>query len=203
MYKETLEKVMLDNQKEVHKYGDMPILSKKTFIRKIIFTVLLSLLALNISAQIQRYFIGNTLGVSTYDQVRYNMYDKGYYTLADHRNDYAAYRDVKFAGYTCEEAYFNFYDNKFYMVSFIIEKAVNTKEIFESLKDKLQNKYPNYKDEDKDDVVKFHDNTTLLILRNNTSDEKTENYLTLTYIDLNLSKKRIDNKMNKNHSGEL
>lgn len=203
MHKEILEKVMLDNQKEVHKYGDMPILSKKTFIRKIIFTVLLSLLALNISAQIQRYFIGNTLGVSTYDQVRYNMYDKGYHTLADHRNDYAAYRDVKFAGYTCEEAYFNFYDNKFYMVSFIIEKAVNTKEIFESLKDKLQNKYPNYKDEEKDDIVKFHDNTTLLILRNNTSDEKTENYLSLTYIDLNLSKKRIVNEMNKNHSDEL
>lgn len=203
MNKEILEKVMFDNQKEVHKYGDMPILSKKTFIRKIIFTALLSLLALNISAQIQRNFIGNTLGVSTYDQVRYDMYDKGYHALGDRRNDYIDYTDVKFAGYTCEDAYFYFYDKKFYKVSFIIEKAVNTKEIFESLKDKLQNKYPNYKDEDKEDVVMFQDNTTLLILLNNTSDEKAENYLSLTYIDLKLFQKRIVNEMNKNHSDEL
>ena len=95
------------------------------------------------------------------------------------------------------------YDNKFYMVSFIIGKTGNTKEIFESLKDKLQNKYPNYKYEEEENNIKFQDNTTLLILRNNTFDKTAENYLSLTYIDLNLSKKKIDDKISKNYSDEL
>ena len=89
------------------------------------------------------------------------------------------------------------------MVSFIIGGTGNTKERFESLKDKLQNKYPNYKDDEEENVVKFHDNTTFLVLRNNASNETAENYLSLTYIDLNLSKKKIDDKINKNYSDEL
>ena len=159
-------------------------------MKKNIFIILLSLLALNISARIQRNFLGNILGVSSYDQVRYNMYDKGYINSAPYNKDYTVYRNVKFAGYTCEEADFHFYDKKFYMVSFIIGKTVNTKEMFESLKEKLQNKYPNYKYEEEESNIKFQDNTTLLILRNNTFDETAENYLSLTYIDLNLSKKK-------------
>lgn len=172
-------------------------------MKKNIFIILLSLLTLNISAHIQHNFLRNILGVSAYDQVRYNMYDKGYINSAPHNKDYAVYRNVKFAGYTCEEADFHFYDNKFYMVSFIIGKTGNTKEIFESLKDKLQNKYPNYKYEEEENNIKFQDNTTLLILRNNTFDKTAENYLSLTYIDLNLSKKKIDDKISKNYSDEL
>lgn len=171
---------------------------------RIFFIILLSLLTLNISAQIQRLFLGNTLGVSTYDQVRYNMYDKGYQTLEDHRNNYISYRDVRFAGYTSKEAYFYFYDKNFYMVTFIIKETDNTKDTFDSLKGKLQNKYPNHKVDEEENVVTFHDNTTLLVLRNNTSKEEISNkYSSLTYIDLNLSKKRIDDEMNKNYSDEL
>lgn len=53
-------------------------------MKKNIFIILLSLLTLNISAHIQHNFLGNILGVSAYDQVRYNMYDKGYINSAPH-----------------------------------------------------------------------------------------------------------------------
>lgn len=45
-------------------------------MKKLLFTLFLSLLTLTMSAQIQRTFLGNTLGESTYAQVKANMAKK-------------------------------------------------------------------------------------------------------------------------------
>lgn len=42
-------------------------------MKKLLLSLFLSLLTLTMSAQIQRKFLGNTLGVSTYAQVKENM----------------------------------------------------------------------------------------------------------------------------------
>ena len=47
-------------------------------MKKILFTFIISVLALDMSAQIQRTFLGNVLAVSTYEEVRTNMRNKGY-----------------------------------------------------------------------------------------------------------------------------
>ena len=47
-------------------------------MKKLLFTFIISVLALDMSAQIQRTFLGNVLAVSTYEEVRTNMRNKGY-----------------------------------------------------------------------------------------------------------------------------
>ena len=47
-------------------------------MKKLLFTLFLSLLTHTMSAQIQRKFLGCTLGVSTPAQVKANMAQKGY-----------------------------------------------------------------------------------------------------------------------------
>ena len=80
-------------------------------MKKLLFTLFLSLLTLTMSAQIQRTFLGNTLGVSTYAQVTSNMTQKGYSLDKASDKDCAIYNYVKFAGYDCKSAYFYFHNN--------------------------------------------------------------------------------------------
>ena len=121
-------------------------------MKKLLFTFIISVLALDMSAQIQRTFLGNVLAVSTYEEVRTNMRNKGYGISALINKDCAVYSDVKFAGYNCEEAYFNFIDNKFSMVTFIFEEtSIKDTDTFNSLKEKLISKYPDFKHEEKEE----------------------------------------------------
>ena len=66
-------------------------------MKKIAFTFLLILLTLTMSAQIQRTFLGNTLGESTYAQVKANMAKKGYEISNSGNKDCAIFYNVKFA----------------------------------------------------------------------------------------------------------
>lgn len=170
-------------------------------MKKIIFTLFISLLTLTISAQIQRTFLGNVLAVSTYEEVRTNMRNAGYRISNLINKDCTVYSDVKFAGYKCEEAYFHFIDNKFSMVTFIFEEtSIKDTDTFNSLKKKLISKYPNFKHEEKKDVVLFYDNTTFLSLRNEISDSTAKYILSISYWDFHLTKKKLLNDMNKRNS---
>ena len=170
-------------------------------MKKLLFTFIISVLALDMSAQIQRTFLGNVLAVSTYEEVRTNMRNKGYGISALINKDCAVYSDVKFAGYNCEEAYFNFIDNKFSMVTFIFEEtSIKDTDRFNSLKEKLISKYPDFKHEEKEDVVLFYDNSTFLSLRNEISDSTSKYVLSISYWDFNLTKEKLLNDMNKRNS---
>ena len=173
------------------------------FMKKILFTFMISVLALNMSAQIQRTFLGNVLAVSTYEEVRTNMRNKGYRISDLINKDCAVYSDVKFAGYNCEEAYFNFIDNKFSMVTFIFEEtSIKNTDTFNSLKEKLISKYPYFNHEEKEDVVLFCDNSTFLSLRNEISDSTAKYVLSISYWDFNLTKEKLVNDMNKRNSSD-
>lgn len=69
-----------------------------------------------------------------------------------------------------------------------------------SLKEKLISKYPDFKHEEKEDVVLFYDNSTFLSLRNEISDSTSKYVLSISYWDFNLTKERLLNDMNKRNS---
>ncbi len=172
-------------------------------MKKILFTFIISVLALDMSAQIQRTFLDNVLAVSTYEEVRTNMRNKGYGISGLINKDCAVYSYIKFAGYNCEEAYFNFIDNKFSMVTFIFEEtSIKDTDTFNSLKEKLISKYPDFKQEEKENVVIFYDKSTVLSLRNEISDSTAKYVLSISYWDLNLTKEKLLNDINKRNSND-
>ena len=66
-------------------------------MKKILFTFIISVLAIDMSAQIQRTFLDNVLAVSTYEEVRTNMRNKGYGISGLINKDCAVYSYIKFA----------------------------------------------------------------------------------------------------------
>ncbi len=153
-------------------------------MKKILFTLILSLLTLTMSAQIQRKFLGNTLGVSTYAQVKANMTQKGYRLAESSDKDCAVYDNVKFAGYDCKNVYFYFYNNKLKSVMFVLGQSFQ-KESFNSdievLRNKLIDKYALYKVKNDDYEINFTDGNTSIIV----GCPLIEDYYTLTigYMD--------------------
>ena len=77
-------------------------------MKKLLFTLFLSLLTLTMSAQIQRTFLGCTLGVSTPAQVKANMAQKGYSPSDTSNKGCYIYDNINFAGFSNTQAFFLF-----------------------------------------------------------------------------------------------
>lgn len=77
-------------------------------MKKLLFTLFLSLLTLTMSAQIQRKFLGCTLGVSTPAQVKANMAQKGYRPSDTSNKGCYIYDNINFAGFSNTQAFFFF-----------------------------------------------------------------------------------------------
>ena len=170
-------------------------------MKKLLFTLFLSLLTLTMSAQIQRTFLGNTLGESTYAQVKANMAKKGYEISNSGNKDWAIFYNVNFAGYNCEQAYFYFSNDKFCFVSFILQESYlqdNLKETFNLLRKKLMAKYYMYNTVNEENSVSFKDLKTLNSLNIKNLDDSGKYCLYIGYSD-----NEILNSINKQNSDEL
>lgn len=169
-------------------------------MKKTIFIFLISLLTLTMSAQIQRNFFGNTLGVSTYAQVKAKMTQKGYKASSSDRNC-VVYENVKFAGFTDVEAYLYFNKGKLYLVSLLLDKSFLSDSFdskIELLRNKLLTKYSSYVSKsDFYDLVLSDDNTTSSLKRIYVEDFG-QYMLTLTYMD-----NKIMDELSKKTSDEL
>ena len=155
-------------------------------MKRIIFTLLLTLLTLTMSAQIQRTFLGNTLCESTYAQVKANMAKKGYEISNSGNKDCAVFYSVKFAGYNCEQAYFYFSNDKFCFVSFILQESYlqdNLKGTFNLLRKKLMDKYYMYNTVNEENSVSFKDQKTLNTLNIKNLDDSGKYCLYIGYSD--------------------
>lgn len=70
------------------------------------------------------------------------------------------------------------------------------------MKEKLISKYPDFKQEEKENVVIFYDKSTVLSLRNEISDSTAKYVLSISYWDLNLTKEKLLNDINKRNSND-
>lgn len=163
-------------------------------MKKLLFTLLLSLLTLAMSAQIQRTFLGNTLGVSTCAQVKSNMIQKGYRVAEGSGTDCLIFLNVKFAGCSCEKAFFYFHNKKLYMVSFLLEQSFikdSFNQEIEILKDRLIYKYPQYITINEDDHLSANDGVTAVSVACSYLEEYYLHMLSLGYIDNKLMEEKI------------
>lgn len=158
-------------------------------MKKLLLSLFLSLLTLTMSAQIQRKFLGNTLGVSTYAQVKENMAQKGYRMAEASDNKCALFENVKFAGYDCKSAYFYFYNNRLKTVSFVLDQSFQ-KESFNSeievIRNKLIDKYALYIYKNDDYEINFTDDITVVAVGCPSLDDYNLYMLSLTYMDCKL-----------------
>lgn len=158
-------------------------------MKKLLFTLFLSLLTLTMSAQIQRTFLGNTLGESTYEQVKNNMARKGYRMNEASDSVYAEFDNIKFSGYDCKKAFFEFYDNKLYFVTFILgqssqKESLNSK--MEELRTDLTDKYAQYIDTNEDDRISFFDETTAISTTRSFVKKDNQYIIIFSYMDIKL-----------------
>lgn len=171
-------------------------------MKRFLLSLVLLLVVITVSAQIQRTFLGCTLGVSTKAFVKNAMTKKGYRLKRIDENEKYVYQNVKFIEYTCKEVCFSFYAGKLLSIDFFMESQINNNyrnlpELeFKELRSILDAKYSAYKEDEQfyDDYVsnwycRYWDVNTYINLQiyNRFSVER---LLGLSYIDLGLVKKR-------------
>lgn len=168
-------------------------------MKRFLLSLVLSLVVITVSAQIQRTFLGCTLGVSTKAFVKNAMTKKGYRLKRIDENEKYVYQNVKFIEYTCKEVCFSFYAGKLLSIDFFMESQININlpELeFKELRSILDAKYSAYKEDEqfyyhdvRDWYCRYWDVNTYINLQiyNRFSVER---LLGLSYIDLGLAKKR-------------
>lgn len=168
-------------------------------MKRFLLSLVLSLVVITVSAQIQRTFLGCTLGVSTKAFVKNAMTKKGYRLKRIDENEKYVYQNVKFIEYTCKEVCFSFYAGKLLSIDFFMENQINAnlpEPEFKELRSILDAKYSAYKEDEqfyyhyiRDWYCRYWDANTYINLQiyNRFSVER---LLGLSYIDLGLAKKR-------------
>lgn len=136
-------------------------------MKKLLFVLVLTFFCISMQAQLQRNILGAKLGMSTKAYVRSVMAQKGYKAKVGDTNDTYIFENVKFAGRKCDVARFDFFQGKLLSVTFIIAMSF-TPEMpeseFTSLKVLMDDKYSEYKIEDKGTECSYMDDKTYIVL---------------------------------------
>ena len=160
-------------------------------MKRILFISVLTILSLSVAAQIQRKFMGQTLGESTKSSVYNELKDKkAYYDKID-GDEVICIKDVRFGGYSWDYAVFKFCDNKLMTVFFWVlgEPDLdneNSNPRWNDIRNRLSSKYDNYVIEDENDSKSYMDDKTYLNI------SKTDGRLLMGYSDLELAKNQKD-----------
>lgn len=129
-------------------------------MKKVFLSLLISLIALTVSAQIQRTFLGCTLTSSYQDVKRHLTQEK--YDLESNEDLIVVY-NTKFAGFDCESVAFGFYKGKLLSVTISYESSYIKNDLLKTLSilaDKLDNKYYSLKVLDLEDAKVYMDDKT-------------------------------------------
>lgn len=129
-------------------------------MKKVFLSLLISLIALTVSAQMQRTFLGCTLTSSYQDVKRHLIQEK--YNL-ESNDDLIVVFNTKFAGFDCESVSFEFYKSKLFCVTIKFEESYIKSNLLKTLgvfADKLDNKYSTFKVLDLEDAKVYMDDKT-------------------------------------------
>lgn len=158
-------------------------------MKQILLTLFLSF-SLCINAQIQRTFFGLELGKASKQQVEKKMKEKGYEVRNDFSETLSVY-GVTFGDRAWRRVDFEFYDGKFFTISFYrntkdITGSDNTREFFGSISKIFKEKYPEYIVKDEEHKIIFKDEKTNASLISSDNDDFRAKYVVLVYSDINL-----------------
>jgi len=164
-------------------------------MKKVFLSLLISLIALTVSAQIQRSFLGCTL-TSSYQEVKDHLTQEKYDFESD--DDLIVVSNTKFAGFDCEYISFEFYKSKLIAVTINYESTYikrNLLKTLDILADKLDNKYSSFK------VLNLEDAKVYM-------DDKTKCYLDITgngsmWLYMRYKDKQLSDEMEAENDSEL
>ncbi len=140
------------------------------YIRRTLLTLTLLLCTLVASAQIQRKFLGFTIGVTSKTTV-YNYLRNNNIKFSKNEKDEYLAKKIKFAGEVWDYVWFSFYNGKLYNLDFYIDEdstPIQTMDlIYNRLDYTLSNKYASYFDYNKSTSERkvYNDNITKITFR--------------------------------------
>ncbi len=150
-------------------------------MKKTLLFILAGLMALSMQGQIQRTFMGQTLGVSTKSEVLKSLEYKGAFEQIISGEQTVCIKDIRFGGHLWGMITFNFYNGKLMNVSLIDfnENASmpNYMDKWDEIIRKLDSKYNLYKATDNEKLKSYKDNITTIML------SKELGTISLSYID--------------------
>lgn len=159
-------------------------------MKKILLCFCFFISALNVSSQIQRTFLGLTLGESKRSDVV--NYAKSQGKSFEERDDKIYVNNVLFGGLQWSLAAFCFYKDILYMVSFSNDEnnvpKLYLEKTWESLKKTLISKYGEYllKNMPSDEMLGFFDTKTAILAKYNEFMDSSDKDLLLMYYDYEL-----------------
>lgn len=153
-------------------------------------------IALCTQAQIQRKFMGQTLGVSTKTEVLSSLSSKGGYLSTVNGKEVVALKNYSFGGYTWGLIMFQF-SKEIFSEILMMESEFTPDEIkdakYKSLVKQLDDKYGQYKiSDDQEDTKGYSDGSTCLVILNRG-----------IYFLMGYSDEEISNKVAKEGADEL
>lgn len=163
--------------------------------RKYVLSLLGLFLCVSLNAQIQRKFLGFTLGSSTKSAVINGLKAKGFKPVTDDNETYSV-RYIKFAGHTWPYAAFTFYKGILHTVNFSDSDGLTPRQtidvIWETLDTNLSEKYGKYYDSEFSSSVKkeFADGRTRIVF--NYDFFQGSKIMSLMYYDINIRAKMSD-----------
>ena len=156
--------------------------------KQLLLLVLALLCSLSMSAQIQRKFFGQTLGVSTENDVIEYFEGKGIDVTRASLTSVEV-EDMKFGGYMWSTVVFDFLEDKLATVFFINDEndIPSAKERWNDLNEKIKEKYKLYyiPNRSSEPSKMYMDNETSVFLRKEVFEEKKE-VLSLVYGDIKM-----------------
>ncbi len=160
-------------------------------MKRTISICLLLLCVLSSSAQIQRNFLGFTLGESTKEQVYNELVKQNFDVWGDPNFDtYVVNDHIPFAGYIWTTLSVSFYNNRLYNITFIDGDSTTEALIdkFIQINQSLNKKYIDYLISDATTVKHYEDSDTHIMLQCDYSSISSKVQLSLTYAYMPLLK---------------
>lgn len=166
-------------------------------MKKIVIILILCFPFILADAQIQRTFLGNTLGVTTWNNAKTILSQKGLEIIDNNQQTGTiVVGNVTFSGYPCDFATLHFHKGVFYKIFYYIKCAEIESDIlpvYNNFKEKLKNKYSSYITSDDDDSIMFDDQVSFIYLGHSYSNEMYDTGLIYADKKLDNQRKQADN----------
>ena len=168
---------------------------------KRILTILLALvIGLSMSAQIQRSFLGFTLGKTTTSEVHNKYKNESNFSIKKNGDCGLSY-NIDFAGYSWEHVSFEFYKGKLYRITFFTSQSLYSdySKFWNKLKSSLNRKYSQYylKSSTNDSIQYSDYNTSITLKYYIATAAYREVFYHLIYTDCSLSNQKAIDEENE------
>lgn len=161
-------------------------------MKKLILLFIAIFFSLNITAQIQRKFMGQELGVSKFDNVYTSLERKGVF-IQKISFDTIMLKNTRFGGFLWDRVYFEFSNNILMAVTFVDKEYNNKQDVehkWETLIENLKRKYNSYILSENNDSISFDDDKTRVMMSK-------EKYFCLSYTDNVMFIKLMESEKNE------